>query len=303
LDAALAAYRALGERTGIAWTLNSLGCLDATLSATERAEASLTESLALFRQLDDAVGIANLTCNLGELAEATGLHDLAITRLEAGLDIWRTLGDRAGAVRAQLVLGQALLAQDQTARAEMVLLDTLAAIRAIDYRQILPAALRALAQLALRRGATVAAARWYGAADGEMTMLAMELPAARRAGHAALVSTVRERLGEEAFATAWAEGRADPARFVAAALTAWEGAPGEASARVNEGRRSEFAQFTSRQREVLRLMVLGRTDKEIADALFISRNTASKHVAAILSKLEVDSRTAAVATAVRLGIS
>ena len=40
---------------------------------------------------------------------------------------------------------------------------------------------------------------------------------------------------------------------------------------------------------MLRLMALGRTDKEIAGALFISRATASKHVAGILAKLQVDS--------------
>jgi DNA-binding NarL/FixJ family response regulator len=50
-------------------------------------------------------------------------------------------------------------------------------------------------------------------------------------------------------------------------------------------------------------MALGRTDKEIADALFISRATASKHVAGILAKLQVDSRTAAVAIAIRHGLT
>jgi DNA-binding NarL/FixJ family response regulator len=54
---------------------------------------------------------------------------------------------------------------------------------------------------------------------------------------------------------------------------------------------------------VLRLLAAGGSDKQIADALFITRRTASKHVSAILAKLEVDSRTAAVATALRLGIA
>ena len=40
-------------------------------------------------------------------------------------------------------------------------------------------------------------------------------------------------------------------------------------------------------------------DKNIADALFISPRTASTHVATILGKLGVDSRTAAVACAHR----
>lgn len=55
--------------------------------------------------------------------------------------------------------------------------------------------------------------------------------------------------------------------------------------------RGGIAGFTIQQRDVLGLMALGRTDKEIADALFISRATASKHIARIMAKLQVDSRT------------
>jgi DNA-binding NarL/FixJ family response regulator len=54
---------------------------------------------------------------------------------------------------------------------------------------------------------------------------------------------------------------------------------------------------------VLRLVAAGRTDREIADALFISINTAMKHVGNILMKLEVESRTAAAAFAHRDGIA
>jgi DNA-binding NarL/FixJ family response regulator len=50
---------------------------------------------------------------------------------------------------------------------------------------------------------------------------------------------------------------------------------------------------------VLRLMAEGRSDKEIADALFVARSTASKHVAAVIAKLGADSRTAAVSAAHR----
>ena len=43
-EAALVAYRALGDQAGIAWALNSLGCLSATLSAAEEAEAYMTQA-------------------------------------------------------------------------------------------------------------------------------------------------------------------------------------------------------------------------------------------------------------------
>ena len=60
--------------------------------------------------------------------------------------------------------------------------------------------------------------------------------------------------------------------------------------------------LTPRERDVLRFVVAGRTDRAIADELFISRRTASKHVAAILAKLEVATRAEAAVRAVRDGL-
>jgi DNA-binding NarL/FixJ family response regulator len=51
--------------------------------------------------------------------------------------------------------------------------------------------------------------------------------------------------------------------------------------------------------EVLQLLVEGKTDRETAEALFISPRTAMSHVANIRNKLGVDSRTAATAIAIR----
>jgi DNA-binding NarL/FixJ family response regulator len=55
--------------------------------------------------------------------------------------------------------------------------------------------------------------------------------------------------------------------------------------------------------DVLHQLAGGLSDREIAAHLFISRRTVSKHVEAILAKLGVRSRGAAVAEAGRLGLS
>lgn len=59
--------------------------------------------------------------------------------------------------------------------------------------------------------------------------------------------------------------------------------------------------LTTREREVLRLVVDGRSNKEIGRALSISEDTAKKHVQTILSKLGVSDRTQAAVKAVRDG--
>ena len=63
-----------------------------------------------------------------------------------------------------------------------------------------------------------------------------------------------------------------------------------------------LAGLTPRELEVLRLLVEGRSNRQIAEQLFISAKTASVHVTNLLSKLGVHSRLEAAALARRLGL-
>ncbi len=60
--------------------------------------------------------------------------------------------------------------------------------------------------------------------------------------------------------------------------------------------------LSRRELEVLRLMVGGRSNPEIAEQLFISRRTAAAHVSSILRKLGASSRVEAVSEAYRRGL-
>jgi DNA-binding CsgD family transcriptional regulator len=60
--------------------------------------------------------------------------------------------------------------------------------------------------------------------------------------------------------------------------------------------------LSTREVEVLALVAEGRTNRHIAEALFISERTAAHHVSSILSKLGVSSRIEAAAAAHRLGL-
>jgi len=62
---------------------------------------------------------------------------------------------------------------------------------------------------------------------------------------------------------------------------------------------SDPFELTRREREVLALLAQRYTDPEIADALFISPSTASRHVANISSKLGVSGRREIAAVATR----
>ncbi|MSQ29864.1 MAG: helix-turn-helix transcriptional regulator [Dehalococcoidia bacterium] len=60
--------------------------------------------------------------------------------------------------------------------------------------------------------------------------------------------------------------------------------------------------LTAREVEVLRLIVQGRTNDEIARELIISRNTVANHVSHILAKVGAPNRTAAAAVGHRFGL-
>ena len=60
--------------------------------------------------------------------------------------------------------------------------------------------------------------------------------------------------------------------------------------------------LTPRELEVLRLMQLGRTNRQVAEVLYISSGTAKRHVENIIAKLEVSDRTQAVVKALELGV-
>jgi two-component system NarL family response regulator len=60
--------------------------------------------------------------------------------------------------------------------------------------------------------------------------------------------------------------------------------------------------LSQREVDVLKLMAQGKSNKEIGSALFISEGTVKSHVKGIFAKMNVISRTEAVATATRRGL-
>ncbi len=70
---------------------------------------------------------------------------------------------------------------------------------------------------------------------------------------------------------------------------------------VND-RALESLAISSREFEVLQLLAVGRSNKEIANQLAISPNTVKTHVAKLFEKLEVRRRTEAIQRARELGV-
>jgi DNA-binding NarL/FixJ family response regulator len=129
-----------------------------------------------------------------------------------------------------------------------------------------------------------------------------------RFGYESAVAFVRTKLGEKSFAAAWAEGRAMTLADICAALATAIPKPTSAEAVKMEtcsgvvpesGRRRASSpvsldKLTLREEEVMRLVMLGLTDAQIADKLVVSTRTVNAHLRSIYSKFGVTSRCAAI---------
>jgi ATP/maltotriose-dependent transcriptional regulator MalT len=304
-EQALAAFRAQGDRPRIAAVLNNLGMVARRRQDFPRATTLYQEALDLHRTLGDQRGMGLALNNLGVLAYDQGDIARAATLYDEALAVFRAIDDRLNTALALYNLAEAVRDQGDLPRAAALFAESLTTRAEQGDRTGIAESLAGLASLAARARLNERGVRLAAAADALRTSLGSSLAPAQRDQQDRLLADLRRGLSADAFTAAWDTGAAltlpdavtlgaESAAELATAPTTPAPTP-ESSAAAEVG-------LTKREREVLRLIVEGQSDKEIGEALFISHRTAMTHVLNILNKLGVNSRTAAAAWAIRNGL-
>jgi predicted ATPase/DNA-binding CsgD family transcriptional regulator len=302
----LAIAQSDGDAQDVANGWRGLGMVAMHRRQFEQATAHFEESLAWAHRISDDVlaGVYRTLalCFLGASAYALNALPLAASRFEEALRGQDLVDDKWSIGFAHV--GAAYVARDQGEgeRALTLFTEGLSLFADLGDRRMVALALDGLAGLAGRWHGAECAARLFGAAAAMQDASGLSLEPAFWDVRERDVAAVRALLKEDAFAAAWAAGATLPLdQAIAEAAAVAELSPRAVAEGISPRAATPFG-LTSRELDVLRLIAEGRTDKEIGAALFISHRTVMNHVAHILTKLDVPSRTAAAREAARRGL-
>lgn len=211
----------------------------------------------------------------------------------------QSAGSSWGVSWALAVLGHvALLGSDYVEAAQHYHESLMASIDSGDVVWLGDGLVR-LGVVAAAFGDTSRAVQLFGAAERLRERTNQPLQPYIRQQYEWALMRVQESLGEESLAQLWSVGRGwslDTA--LAEAMTVTPTAD-EMSAPPSGDHSRGPRNLTAREMEVLRLIVAGNTDREIADALFLSRRTITTHTSHLFAKLGVTNRVQAATVAIR----
>ena len=293
-----------GYRLGVAMAVLQTGHMAHWRGDPQAAAEKFGEALAIIRELDEPVWEGVALRDLGITVGITGAHDTAVEHHMEALAIWRGLDHLWGVPAALRDLAHEMIHLGDYAKAAALYHESLIGWSRLRERLHIGGNLRGLARVAMATGQAEQSARLLGAVEAFDEAMGLVLPPEEREQQDQIASAVRAALGEATFAAALNDGRTltfDD--VVAVGLTVAQAAVASSDAGpAAHASAGAMGGLTRRELEVLRLLADGCSDRQIASALFISPKTAGHHVAHILAKFGVDSRTAATAYALRQGL-
>jgi DNA-binding CsgD family transcriptional regulator/tetratricopeptide (TPR) repeat protein len=298
-EEALDLQPAVGLR-GRARALLALGDVARDLGEPTEVRARCAECLRIFRELGEPLAEGFSLHSLAVAAFHDGDPGLARAQCEESLVILRRLDVGRAIAEVLASLGPILDAAGEPAPALAALTEALSLAWRVGPRWAVAAALESLAGVAAGQHQDQAAVELASGAAALRMEIGVPVRPNWHAGLERTLAATGARLGPDAFARAWAKGQAQPLPDVIAAAAELRIAAPSRPVRgggVQEADRP--FDLTPRELDVLGLLVTGKTDREIAESLFIGIRTVQTHVTHLFAKLGVNARAEAAAFAVR----
>ena len=296
---------AAGSQGDAALAYDNLGATFAAQGNLAAAKAAFAEehAISLAHGYKSTLGLA--LQGLGWVAGLQGLYPTAAAQLERALALFRELEEPWTCAQALHLLGEVAQRTGDLPHAGRCYRESLLLAHQMGDKAAVALVLQQVGTLVFARGQAEDAARLFAAAAAHhLAGGAIFYTLAGPAERAQSIAQVRTALGDELFAACWAQGEAMALPQAVALAAALAGAAAERAPATGDKEVPKIVQLqdppghlTTREREVLQLLVQGLTYGEIADKLVISPRTVNAHLTTIYGKLDVSSRRAAVRVA------
>ncbi len=193
--------------------------------------------------------------------------------------------------RALLYLSHIAQAEDDVTGAWELAHEGLDVLAGCGDRMGTPAALEAIAAVAVGTDSAERAARFLGAAERIHQETGLPRAPLEAARHPRIVADAREALRDDEFDRCWSEGVAMSEEEAVAYARRGRGERGRPA--------SGWPSLTPSELEVVRHVAEGFSNAEIAERLFVSPNTVKTHLSHVYTKLGLSSRAELAAEAAR----
>lgn len=207
-EGSVALRRELGDRRGVAQSLSNLGAVNVSLKDFPKARACIEEALAIGQELGDQNAVGLAYGNLGDQAYFQGDLDSAQRYWGQAREIFRTLKDDYSVGIYNNNLGELVRQQGKYAEAGALFREALRIFQRLGGRTLVATLLLNLGELAWLQGNPRRAARLFAAAEQLREVVGVPLTYDAQDQYDRTMPQLTSALGDEAFAAAWAAGRA-----------------------------------------------------------------------------------------------
>jgi DNA-binding CsgD family transcriptional regulator len=309
-------FRDLGDERGVAralvaigHTLISLAKRSALIIAAEHLAAAATafgKGVVIGQELGEGRIVAAAFRGIGDVALHRGEYQEAVDRLRRALDFLDEPGPHDAVAWTFRDLGVAQCLNGDMKQAAVMLSRSLAMQRDLDNRGWGYGQTQKTVSLFLLRCSYVyEAIRLYESSDAVLSAFPSDIDVTYQFDEQPMEVAMRSwgarNEAQDAAESPYIVSMMDAVERAFALLAEVADGSGPPNVRISSS--LEAHGLTPREREVLALLAQGLSDREIASRLSLSPYTIHGHVSHVLGKLGVESRTAAVAFAVRNGMS